>query len=57
MPYPYTALAGRRVLVIGGAGLIGSRIAARLRAVGARPVVLCSLRPSGCPRGSGPRHP
>jgi UDP-glucose 4-epimerase/dTDP-L-rhamnose 4-epimerase len=42
MPYSYAALAGRRVLVTGGAGLIGSRIAARLRAVGARPVVLCS---------------
>lgn len=38
-----TELAGRTVLVTGGAGLIGSRITARLRRLGARPVVLCSL--------------
>ncbi|MFG3103271.1 NAD-dependent epimerase/dehydratase family protein [Streptomyces sp. NPDC048182] len=36
-------LAGRTVLVTGGAGLIGSRIAACLRRVGARPVSLCTL--------------
>ncbi|WP_274709537.1 NAD-dependent epimerase/dehydratase family protein [Streptomyces tubbatahanensis] len=34
---------GRTVLVTGGAGLIGSRITARLRALGARPRVLCTL--------------
>lgn len=36
-------LAGRNVLVTGGAGLIGSRIAACLRQVGARPIQLCTL--------------
>ncbi|MFC5802015.1 NAD-dependent epimerase/dehydratase family protein [Streptomyces formicae] len=36
-------LAGRTVLVTGGAGLIGSRIAACLRQVGARPILLCTL--------------
>ncbi|MBB5122863.1 NAD-dependent epimerase/dehydratase family protein [Streptomyces eurocidicus] len=38
-----TELAGRTVLVTGGAGLIGSRITAHLRRLGARSVVLCSL--------------
>ncbi|MEV8016905.1 NAD(P)-dependent oxidoreductase [Streptomyces sp. NPDC086554] len=36
-------LCGRTVLVTGGGGLIGSRIAAHLREVGARPVSLCRL--------------
>ncbi|MFD4831909.1 NAD-dependent epimerase/dehydratase family protein [Streptomyces uncialis] len=36
-------LSGRTVLVTGGAGLIGSRITALLRRLGARPVVLCKL--------------
>lgn len=36
-------LTGRTVLVTGGAGLIGSRIATCLRRVGARPVLLCTL--------------
>ncbi|MFC0844211.1 NAD-dependent epimerase/dehydratase family protein [Streptomyces noboritoensis] len=36
-------LAGRTVLVTGGAGLIGSRITARLRELGARPLALCTL--------------
>ncbi|MGW2563407.1 NAD-dependent epimerase/dehydratase family protein [Streptomyces sp. NPDC001514] len=36
-------LTGRTVLVTGGAGLIGSRIAAHLRQLGARPVSLCML--------------
>lgn len=36
-------LTGRTVLVTGGAGLIGSRIAACLRRLGARPVLLCML--------------
>ncbi|TSB20698.1 NAD-dependent epimerase/dehydratase family protein [Streptomyces benahoarensis] len=36
-------LAGRTVLVTGGAGLIGSRIAACLRRAGARPLSLCTL--------------
>lgn len=36
-------LAGRTVLVTGGAGLIGSRIAACLRQLGARPISLCTL--------------
>ncbi|MGW2366711.1 NAD-dependent epimerase/dehydratase family protein [Streptomyces sp. NPDC001667] len=36
-------LRGRTVLVTGGGGLIGSRIVGRLRELGARPVVLCSL--------------
>ncbi|MFD5425495.1 NAD-dependent epimerase/dehydratase family protein [Streptomyces sp. NPDC127084] len=40
---PLTALAGSTVLVTGGAGLIGSRITARLRALGARPVSLCAM--------------
>ncbi|MFI5638430.1 NAD-dependent epimerase/dehydratase family protein, partial [Streptomyces goshikiensis] len=37
------ALAGATVLVTGGAGLIGSRITARLRELGARPVALCTM--------------
>ncbi|WP_267242674.1 NAD-dependent epimerase/dehydratase family protein [Streptomyces sp. PR69] len=36
-------LADRTVLVTGGAGLIGSRIAACLRQAGARPILLCTL--------------
>lgn len=36
-------LAGKTVLVTGGAGLIGSRIAACLRRLGARPISLCML--------------
>ncbi|MFB0617199.1 NAD-dependent epimerase/dehydratase family protein [Streptomyces sp. AGS-58] len=36
-------LAGRTVLVTGGAGLIGSRITSYLREVGARPLALCTL--------------
>ncbi|MHC0433289.1 NAD-dependent epimerase/dehydratase family protein [Streptomyces sp. O3] len=36
-------LDGRTVLVTGGGGLIGSRIAAHLRSAGARPVSLCRL--------------
>ncbi|WP_328560331.1 NAD-dependent epimerase/dehydratase family protein [Streptomyces coelicoflavus] len=36
-------LVGRTVLVTGGAGLIGSRIADHLRQVGARPISLCTL--------------
>lgn len=36
-------LAGRTVLVTGGAGLIGSRIAGYLCQVGARPISLCTL--------------
>ncbi|WP_241518597.1 NAD-dependent epimerase/dehydratase family protein [Streptomyces sp. CB03238] len=36
-------LGGRTVLVTGGAGLIGHRIVARLRVLGARPVALCKL--------------
>ncbi|MGY0061671.1 NAD-dependent epimerase/dehydratase family protein [Streptomyces sp. LZ34] len=36
-------LVGRTVLVTGGAGLIGSRITACLRRLGARPVSLCML--------------
>ncbi|MEU7369871.1 NAD-dependent epimerase/dehydratase family protein [Streptomyces hygroscopicus] len=36
-------LVGRTVLVTGGAGLIGSRIAACLRRAGARPISLCML--------------
>ncbi|TFE48080.1 NAD(P)-dependent oxidoreductase [Streptomyces sp. ICN441] len=39
----FKELAGRTVLVTGGAGLIGSRIAAFLRQAGARPLVLCTL--------------
>ncbi|WP_446040141.1 NAD-dependent epimerase/dehydratase family protein [Streptomyces sp. SID1121] len=35
--------AGRRVLVTGGGGLIGSRIVGRLRNLGARPLVLCRM--------------
>ncbi|MGW4271779.1 NAD-dependent epimerase/dehydratase family protein [Streptomyces seoulensis] len=42
-PSDLTALAGSTVLVTGGAGLIGSRITARLRALGARPIVLCTM--------------
>ncbi|MEU1021845.1 NAD-dependent epimerase/dehydratase family protein [Streptomyces sp. NPDC005904] len=38
-----TELSGRTVLVTGGAGLIGSRITAYLRQLGARPVSLCTL--------------
>ncbi|GGX39839.1 NAD-dependent epimerase/dehydratase family protein [Streptomyces chryseus] len=41
--YTLEELAGSTVLVTGGAGLIGSRITARLRALGARPVALCTL--------------
>jgi UDP-glucose 4-epimerase/dTDP-L-rhamnose 4-epimerase len=37
------ALAGATVLVTGGAGLIGSRIIARLRDLGARPMALCAM--------------
>ncbi|MFJ4781244.1 NAD-dependent epimerase/dehydratase family protein, partial [Streptomyces sp. NPDC088762] len=40
---PLAALTGATVLVTGGAGLIGSRITARLRAIGARPLSLCSM--------------
>ncbi|MGW5971923.1 NAD-dependent epimerase/dehydratase family protein [Streptomyces sp. NPDC055186] len=36
-------LAGRTVLVTGGAGLIGSRITGYLRQLGARPIALCTL--------------
>ncbi|WP_079101622.1 NAD-dependent epimerase/dehydratase family protein [Streptomyces pathocidini] len=36
-------LDSRTVLITGGGGLIGSRIAAHLRAVGARPVSLCRM--------------
>ncbi|MEU1128319.1 NAD(P)-dependent oxidoreductase [Streptomyces sp. NPDC005900] len=36
-------LAGKTVLVTGGAGLIGSRITAHLRSLGARPIALCTL--------------
>ncbi|WP_372406457.1 NAD-dependent epimerase/dehydratase family protein [Streptomyces luteireticuli] len=36
-------LTGRTVLVTGGAGLVGSRIAALLRRLGARPLSLCRL--------------
>jgi UDP-glucose 4-epimerase/dTDP-L-rhamnose 4-epimerase len=36
-------LEGATVLVTGGAGLIGSRIVGRLRALGATPLVLCTL--------------
>ncbi|MFS0694065.1 NAD-dependent epimerase/dehydratase family protein [Streptomyces nitrosporeus] len=36
-------LVGRTVLITGGAGLIGSRIAVRLREIGARPLSLCTL--------------
>lgn len=36
-------LTGRTVLVTGGAGLIGSRITGLLRALGARPLSLCTL--------------
>ncbi|MGA5703590.1 NAD-dependent epimerase/dehydratase family protein [Peterkaempfera bronchialis] len=36
-------LAGTTVLVTGGGGLIGSRIVALLRRVGARPLILCAL--------------
>lgn len=38
-----STLAGRSVLVTGGAGLIGSRVAARLRAAGAHVVILDRL--------------
>ncbi|MFF0837690.1 MULTISPECIES: NAD-dependent epimerase/dehydratase family protein [unclassified Streptomyces] len=36
-------IAGRTVLVTGGAGLIGSRITSHLRQIGARPIALCTL--------------
>ncbi|MEN8651697.1 NAD-dependent epimerase/dehydratase family protein [Streptomyces sp. 21So2-11] len=36
-------LAGKTVLVTGGAGLIGSRITAQLKALGARPLAVCRL--------------
>ncbi|MET8682392.1 NAD(P)-dependent oxidoreductase [Streptomyces sp. NPDC004647] len=38
-----TELAGRTVLVTGGAGLIGSRITGYLRRIGARPIAVCTL--------------
>ncbi|MFG3551003.1 NAD-dependent epimerase/dehydratase family protein [Streptomyces sp. NPDC047725] len=37
------SLAGATVLVTGGAGLIGSRIVRRLKALGATPLALCTL--------------
>ncbi|MFZ3475373.1 NAD-dependent epimerase/dehydratase family protein [Streptomyces sp. 4.24] len=40
---PLAALSGRTVLVTGGAGLIGSRITAQLRLLGARPISLCTM--------------
>ncbi|WP_053675791.1 NAD-dependent epimerase/dehydratase family protein [Streptomyces sp. WM4235] len=40
---PLSALVGHTVLVTGGAGLIGSRITAQLRRLGARPISLCSM--------------
>ncbi|WP_455356304.1 NAD-dependent epimerase/dehydratase family protein [Streptomyces sp. SYSU K217416] len=36
-------LAGKTVLVTGGAGLVGSRITRHVRALGARPIALCRL--------------
>ncbi|QGV80947.1 NAD-dependent epimerase/dehydratase family protein [Streptomyces ficellus] len=36
-------LSGATVLVTGGAGLVGSRITAQLRTLGARPVSLCTM--------------
>ncbi|GBQ03537.1 NDP-sugar dehydratase or epimerase [Streptomyces spongiicola] len=42
-PSDLSALAGSTVLVTGGAGLIGSRIVAQLRVLGARPVALCTM--------------
>ncbi|MFF4661896.1 NAD-dependent epimerase/dehydratase family protein [Streptomyces sp. NPDC001282] len=42
-PSDLSALAGSTVLVTGGAGLIGSRITARLRALDARAVALCTM--------------
>ncbi|MYR75025.1 MULTISPECIES: NAD-dependent epimerase/dehydratase family protein [unclassified Streptomyces] len=36
-------LKGTTVLVTGGAGLIGSRITARLKQLGARPIALCNM--------------
>lgn len=41
--FDLSQLAGRTVLVTGGAGLIGSRIAKRLREAGARPVSVCTV--------------
>jgi UDP-glucose 4-epimerase/dTDP-L-rhamnose 4-epimerase len=38
-----SALSGSTVLVTGGAGLVGSRITAQLRTLGARPVALCTM--------------
>lgn len=40
---PLDRLKGATVLVTGGAGLIGSRICAQLRALGARPLAVCTL--------------
>ncbi len=40
---PVTALAGRRVLVTGGAGFVGSNLVHRLIGVGARVTVLDDL--------------
>ncbi|CAL9676131.1 UDP-glucose 4-epimerase (plasmid) [Streptomyces sp. enrichment culture] len=38
-----TGLEGASVLVTGGGGLIGSRIVARMRERGARPIALCTM--------------
>ncbi|MGW0562632.1 NAD-dependent epimerase/dehydratase family protein [Streptomyces sp. NPDC003016] len=40
---PLSQLSGRTVLITGGGGLIGSRIAKRLRELRARPISLCTL--------------
>ncbi len=40
---PVDRLKGATVLVTGGAGLIGSRLCAQLRALGARPLTVCTL--------------
>ncbi|MER5357814.1 NAD-dependent epimerase/dehydratase family protein [Streptomyces sp. NPDC002785] len=42
-PSDLAVLAGSTVLVTGGTGLIGSRITIQLRALGARPVALCTM--------------
>ncbi|MEV8474861.1 NAD-dependent epimerase/dehydratase family protein [Streptomyces sp. NPDC051173] len=39
----FEELQGKNVLVTGGGGLIGSRVVAQLRGLGARPVVLCTM--------------
>ncbi|MFD9428481.1 MULTISPECIES: NAD(P)-dependent oxidoreductase [unclassified Streptomyces] len=39
----FAELNGATVLVTGGAGLIGSRIASRLKQLGARPIALCTM--------------